>query len=110
MPKSSYTPGLQSSNLCEWLPDLILSRLQQGFKDFNKYMKGFICDEALLIAIETRTSTPVRILRDKETFESSAIKFLYPCGEGSGYSGGIVSSAMDGINACEQIAKQFDFL
>lgn len=110
LPKSSYTPGLQSSNLCEWLPDHILSRLQQGFKDFNKYMKGFICDEALLIAIETRTSTPVRILRDKETFESSAIKFLYPCGEGSGYSGGIVSSAMDGINACEQIAKQFDFL
>ena len=66
-------------------------------------MKGFICEDALLIAIETRTSTPIRILRNKDNFESNVIKSLYPVGEGSGYSGGIVSSAMDGINACKQI-------
>lgn len=105
LPQSSYTPGLKSSNLCEWLPEHILTRLQQGFKNFNQNMKGFICEQALLIAAETRTSTPVRILRNKETFESATIKMLFPCGEGSGYSGGIVSSAMDGINACTQIEK-----
>lgn len=105
LPQSSYTPGLKSSNLCEWLPEHILTRLQQGFKNFNQNMKGFICEQALLIAAETRTSTPVRILRNKETFESATIKMLFPCGEGSGYSGGIVSSAMDGINACAQIEK-----
>lgn len=105
LPKSSYTPGLKSSNLCEWLPEHILTRLLQGFKNFNKNMKGFICDSAILIAVETRTSSPVRILRDKETFESPTIKSLFPCGEGSGYSGGIVSSAMDGINACVRIQK-----
>lgn len=107
LPDSSYTPGLISSNLCEWLPDHIYKRLQQGFRNFNQNMKGFICDDALLIAIETRTSTPVRILRNKENFESTVIKSLYPVGEGSGYSGGIVSSAMDGINACTQLAKKW---
>lgn len=104
LPDSSYTPGLNSSNLNEWLPEHISRRLQQGFKNFNQNMKGFICEEALLIAIETRTSTPVRILRNKESFESTTIKSLYPVGEGSGYSGGIVSSAMDGINACSKIS------
>ena len=69
-------------------------------------MKGFISEDALLIAMETRTSTPVRILRDKETFECEGIKNLYPAGEGSGYSGGIVSSAMDGENACEKIIER----
>lgn len=107
LPKSSYTPGLNSSNLNEWLPEHISRRLQQGFRNFNKNMKGFVCDEALLIAMETRTSTPVRILRNKETFESTAIKSLYPVGEGSGYSGGIVSSAMDGINACTELTKKW---
>ena len=68
-------------------------------------MKGFVCNDALMIAMETRTSTPVRICRDKETFECTAVKGLYPVGEGSGYSGGIVSSAMDGENACAEIAK-----
>lgn len=105
LPNSSYTPGLNSSNLCEWLPDHISKRLQVGFRNFNQNMKGFICNDALLIAIETRTSTPVRILRSKENFESTAIKSLYPVGEGSGYSGGIVSSAMDGINACAKITE-----
>lgn len=106
LPKSSYTPGLVSSNLNEWLPDHICRRLRQGFKDFNKNMKGFLCNDAVLIAIETRTSTPVRILRDKESFECLGLKGLYPAGEGSGYSGGIVSSAMDGEKACEKIALE----
>lgn len=105
LPDSSYTPGLVSSNLNSWLPPHISKRLCQGFKDINKNMKGFLCNDALMIAIETRTSTPVRICRDKETFECTTIKGLYPVGEGSGYSGGIVSSAMDGENACAQIQR-----
>ncbi len=106
LPPSSYTPGLVSSNLNKWMPKHITERLQQGFKDINKNMKGFICDDALMIAIETRTSTPVRITRNKETFECTGILNLYPAGEGSGYSGGIVSSAMDGENACIAMAKK----
>jgi len=103
LPQTSYTPGVVSSRLDEWLPKQISSRLQSAFNDFEKNMKGFISDEALLVASETRTSTPVRILRDDETFESTAIANLYPAGEGSGYAGGIVSSAMDGENACEKM-------
>ena len=105
LPPSSYTPGLVPSRLDQWLPPHIERRLEQGFKDFNKNARGFITSDATLIASETRTSTPVRILRDKETFECTALKRLYPAGEGSGYSGGIVSSAMDGENAAEQIAR-----
>lgn len=103
LPTSSYTAGLVSSNLNKWLPSFISRRLAQGFRQINKNMKGFICPDALMIAVETRTSTPVRILRDKESFECTGLKNLYPCGEGSGYSGGIVSSAMDGENACAKI-------
>ncbi|MDY5124586.1 MAG: FAD-dependent oxidoreductase [Treponema sp.] len=106
LPDSSYTPGLVSSNLKDWLPEHISERLSQGFRNINNNMHGFISKDALLIAAETRTSTPVRILRDKETYESPAIKGLYPAGEGSGYSGGIVSSAMDGINACNALANK----
>lgn len=105
LPASSYTPGLVSSRLDQWLPSHIERRLEQGFKDFEKTKKGFICDEAVLIASETRTSTPVRIVREKETYECVAIKKLYPAGEGSGYAGGIVSSAMDGENCAEAIRR-----
>ena len=105
--KTSYTPGLTPSRLDQWLPEQISSRLAQGFLNFDKNMKGFVTDEAVLIASETRTSTPVRILRNKETFESTSIKGLFPAGEGSGYAGGIVSSAMDGENACQKIAELF---
>lgn len=104
LPVSSYAPGLTCSDLNEWLPKEIVSRLKACFKEVNKNMKGYICKDALLIASETRTSTPVRILRDKETFACLGIENLYPSGEGSGYAGGIVSSAMDGENACEKIA------
>lgn len=104
IPQTSYTPGVVSSNLNDWMPKQITERLKGAFKDFNKSMKGYICEDAVMIATETRTSTPVRILRDKETYECTAIKNLFPAGEGSGYSGGIVSSAMDGVNACTSIA------
>lgn len=105
LPETSYTPGLVSSNLNTWLPDHIKSRLAQGFKNIDRNMHGFISDDALMIAIETRTSTPVRITRDRGNFECIGIQNLYPAGEGSGYSGGIVSSAMDGENLCQEIAK-----
>lgn len=104
LPETSYTPGITSSNLNEWLPEHISKKLKKGFVEIDKNMKGFISPKALLIAIETRTSTPVRITRNKETFECNGIKKLYPAGEGSGYSGGIVSSAMDGENAASLIA------
>ena len=105
LPASSYTPGLVSSELGSWLPAHISERLKKGFKQIDQSMHGFISDEALMIAPETRTSTPVRILRDKETYECNAIGGLYPAGEGAGYSGGIVSSAMDGENVCLHISE-----
>ena len=105
LPNSSFTPGIVSSNLNEWLPAHISKRLAKGFVQINKNMKGFVCQDALMIAPETRTSTPVRILRNKETFECEHLTGLFPVGEGSGYSGGIVSSAMDGENACQKIAE-----
>ena len=106
LPETTYTPGIVSVDLNELLPNHISERLKQGFADFNKQMQGFICPNALLIAPETRTSTPVRIVRDKETFESAFLENLFPCGEGSGYSGGIVSSAMDGENAAKKVAEK----
>lgn len=106
LPRSSYSPGLVSSRLDLWLPDFIKERLQQAFRDFNRKMAGFVCKEALLIAAETRTSTPVRILRNIETLECTAAANLYPAGEGSGYSGGIVSSAMDGEAVAKAIIKK----
>ncbi len=106
-PPSSYTPGLVSSNLNDWLPPHICSRLQKAFPVFNNMMRGYVCKDALMIAVETRTSTPVRIARNPETLESTALKNLYPAGEGSGYAGGIVSSAMDGQNSCKKIMQKF---
>ncbi len=106
LPASSYTPGLVSSELGSWLPSHISERLKKGFVQIDHNMHGFICKDALMIAAETRTSTPVRILRNKESFECSGLAGLYPAGEGSGYSGGIVSSAVDGENACSHIAAK----
>ena len=106
LPASSYAPGVISSRLDQWLPAHISKRLKEAFPVFNKKMKGYLCDYALLIASETRTSTPVRILRDKETCESVCIENLYPAGEGSGYAGGIVSSAMDGVKCCNALAAK----
>lgn len=105
LPRSSYTPGLVASRLDQWLPEHVKGRLQEAFREYDKNMKGFVCDDALLIASETRTSTPVRITRDKDTCECVKIKGLYPAGEGSGYSGGIVSSAMDGEKCATSLCK-----
>ncbi len=105
LPNSSYAPGIVSSRLDLWLPEHISLRLQEAFHEFDKKMKGFICEEALLIAPETRTSTPIRILRNTTTCENPVLKGVYPAGEGAGYSGGIVSSAMDGENVAKAIIQ-----
>ena len=107
LPESSYRPGLRASRLDLWLPAEISSRLHGAFRTFDKTLRGFADGDALLIASETRTSTPVRIVRDKATLECTEIAGLYPCGEGSGYSGGIGSSAMDGERAAEKICGTF---
>lgn len=105
LPKVSYFPGVASSELHRWLPEVIATRLRQGFREFGNIMKGYLTDEAVVLGVESRTSSPVRIPRDPDNMEHLKIKGLYPCGEGSGYSGGIVSSAVDGIRAAEAIGR-----
>lgn len=106
LPFSSYAPGTKSSRLDEWLPKCISNRLQEGFKIFDHTCHGFLTNEALLLGIETRTSSPVRIIRNPETLEHIEISGLYPCGEGAGYSGGIVSAAIDGERCAEHLAEK----
>ena len=103
LPKSSYAPGLVSSPLHFWLPPFIATRLQEGFKIFGKRSHGFLTNEAVLIAVETRTSSPVRILRDHETLQHIRVEGLFPCGEGAGYAGGIVSAGVDGERCAEAV-------
>ena len=105
LPKSSYAPGLISSPLHFWLPDMISKRLQQGFKTFGRNAHGFLTNEAVMIAVETRTSSPVRIIRDRETLQHIRIQGLFPCGEGAGYAGGIVSAGVDGERCAEAAAN-----
>ena len=104
LPKSSYAPGLIASPLHFWLPKSISSRLQQGFKTFGRQAHGFLTNEAVMIAVETRTSSPVRIVRDAETLQHVQIEGLFPCGEGAGYAGGIVSAGVDGERCAEMCA------
>ena len=104
LPKSSYTPGLISSPLHFWMPQFVTKRLIEGFNAFGRRSHGFLTNEAVMIAAETRTSSPVRILRDSETLCHVEVKGLYPCGEGAGYAGGIVSAAVDGERCAEQLA------
>jgi len=106
LPASSYAPGLISSPLHFWLPDNITTRLQQAFKNFGKQAHGFLTNEAVMIATETRTSSPVRILRDRETFMHVRLQGLFPCGEGAGYAGGIVSAGIDG-ERCAEMASAY---
>ena len=101
--KSNYMGHCVSAPLHEILPDFVVDCLIQGFKDFDRKMRGFITEEASLLAVESRTSSPVRIPRDKETLQHPQLQGLYPCGEGAGYAGGIVSSALDGIRCVEAI-------
>lgn len=104
LPKVSYFPGVVSSPLHKWLPATVGVSLRKGFRQFGGVMKGFLTNEAVILAVESRTSSPVRIPRNKETREHIRVSGLFPCGEGSGYSGGIVSSAVDGIGAAESVA------
>lgn len=105
LPRSSYAPGLISSPMHFWLPKFISTRLQRGFEQFGRTSRGFLTGEATMIGVETRTSSPVRIVRDGDTLQHIQVEGLFPCGEGAGYAGGIVSAAVDGercaISACE---------
>ncbi len=106
LPRSSYAPGLISSPLHFWMPSYIVSRLQQGFKNFGRMSHGFLTNEAVLIATETRTSSPVRIIRDNDTLQHITVQGLFPCGEGAGYAGGIVSTGIDG-ERCADMCHQY---
>ena len=108
LPKSSYAPGLISSPLHFWLPKMISKRLQEGFKTFGRQAHGFLTNEAVLIAVETRTSSPVRIVRDKDTLQHVRVQGLFPCGEGAGYAGGIVSAGVDGERCAEAVAQYLE--
>ena len=105
LPKSSYAPGLISSPLHFWMPSFVSKRLQEGFKTFGKNAHGFLTNEATIIAMETRTSSPVRILRDRDTLQHVRLQGLFPCGEGAGYAGGIVSAGVDGERCAEMCAE-----
>ncbi len=106
LPACSYLPGIVPSRLDQWLPAEIGKRLQQGFRDFDKKYPGFLTNEAVIVGVESRSSSAVRIPRDPETLQSVSTPGLYPCGEGAGYAGGITSSALDGINAALKIVQQ----
>jgi uncharacterized protein len=103
LPECSYQPGLQSVNLKNVLPDFVFQSLAEGFKAFGRKMKGYYSNEGVVVATESRTSSPVRIPRDAESLQHPQIANLYPCGEGAGYAGGIVSAAMDGERIANQI-------
>ncbi|MBQ9356887.1 MAG: NAD(P)/FAD-dependent oxidoreductase [Prevotella sp.] len=106
LPSSSYAPGLLSSPLHFWLPKPIASRLQQGFSVFGRQARGFLTNEAVMIAVETRTSSPLRITRQADTLQHVTIEGLFPCGEGAGYAGGIVSAGVDG-ERCAAMCAQY---
>jgi uncharacterized FAD-dependent dehydrogenase len=106
LPQTSYQPGILSAPLHELLPAEIGKRLQDGFRVFGEKMKGYYTNEAILHGVESRTSSPVRIPRNKETYEHVEIAGLYPCAEGAGYAGGIVSAAIDGQNCAEAAIRK----
>ncbi len=106
LPESSYAPGLVSSPLHFWMPEFISRRLSLGFQQFGRSSHGFLTNEAVMIGVETRTSSPVRIVRDKETLQHVTVRGLFPCGEGAGYAGGIVSAGVDG-ERCAEAAAQY---
>ena len=106
IPPSSYLPGLQESRLDQWLPPFVAGRLRKGFKVFGQNARGFLTNDAIVIGVETRTSSPLRIPRDNMMLHHITMKGLYPCGEGAGYAGGIVSSAIDGERCAEALSSQ----
>ena len=104
LPKTSYQPGLNSAPLHQLLPLSLASRLQNGLTNFEKKMRGYITEDAVIVGVETRTSSPIRVPRDESTLEHIEVHGLFPCGEGAGYAGGIVSAAMDGVRAAQACA------
>ena len=107
LPKTSYQPGIISADLRDVLPKVVVRSLEQAFISFGKKMNGYLTNDAILHATESRTSSPVKIPRDKNSFEHIQIKGLYPCGEGAGYAGGIMSAAIDGQKCAQKIAKKY---
>jgi uncharacterized FAD-dependent dehydrogenase len=105
LPKNSYLPGTNSIELREVLPNWIAASLQKALPLFGKKMKGYYTNEAILVGVESRTSSPVKVPRDKETLQHPQVAGLFPCGEGAGYAGGIISAAIDGINCALGAAK-----
>ncbi|MDE5837302.1 MAG: FAD-dependent monooxygenase [Paramuribaculum sp.] len=105
LPQTSYAPGIHSARVDNLLPEPISSRLRKGFEEFGRKNRGFLTPDATVIGCETRTSAPVRVIRDEETMQSLSHADLFPCGEGAGYAGGIVSAAVDGIRCAEALAK-----
>jgi uncharacterized FAD-dependent dehydrogenase len=107
LPDTSYQPGLVSVRMDEELPPFISERLKNAFTAFGKKMKGYFTNDAVIVGVESRTSSPVRIPRDKESLEHIETKRLFPCGEGAGYAGGIVSAAMDGERCAEKAVELY---
>ncbi|MDE5837648.1 MAG: FAD-binding protein, partial [Paramuribaculum sp.] len=105
LPATSYAPGIHSARIDKLLPGPVSSRLRKGFDEFGRKNRGFLTSEATVIGCETRTSAPVRVVRDDETLQSLSHANLFPCGEGAGYAGGIVSAAVDGMRCAEALAK-----
>jgi uncharacterized FAD-dependent dehydrogenase len=105
LPKTSYQPGLNSAPLHQLLPAPLALRLQNGLTNFGKKMRGYITEDAVIVGVETRTSSPIRVPRDESTLEHIEVRGLFPCGEGAGYAGGIVSAAMDGVRAAQVCAE-----
>ena len=106
LPKCSYVPGLEMANLHAVLPDFIAEALRAGFVEFGRRMNGFLHPDAVVVAPESRTSSPVRIPRDSDTLEHPEQRGLFPCGEGAGYAGGILSAALDGQRVAAAVVKQ----
>jgi len=105
LPRASYIPGLKSLPLHQLLPSVIRKTLQKALIIFDRRMKGYVTDEAIIVAAESRTSSPIRVTRDKETYMHPQVDGLFPCGEGAGYAGGIVSSAIDGENVADAVVR-----
>jgi uncharacterized FAD-dependent dehydrogenase len=108
IPPSSYSAGLQPSRLDQWLPPFVGDRLRKAFRTFGRAAKGFLTNDAIVIGVETRTSSPVRIPREPQTLHHITIGNLYPCGEGAGYAGGIVSAAIDGERCAEALVNDLN--
>ncbi len=103
LPTVSYEPGVNSSPMHFWMPEFLSSRLREGFRMFDRQMHGFLTNEAVVVGVESRTSSPIQVVRDAESMRSVSVSNLYPCGEGAGYAGGIVSSAVDGMEVVKRL-------